>query len=149
MCSIINYLFDLLLKFSPAIIGIAALYYSNKNVSRQVRLSSQIQWINEFRKEIANLIALLMALENLVVKVRLDTTNPERNKLVLDITKCVTIIQMYCRLNEDLHIELIKKMENILVSLKSEHTTTEDLNNNVNDFGTLAKRIIEIEQAKI
>ncbi|MES2023909.1 MAG: hypothetical protein V4439_04460 [Patescibacteria group bacterium] len=152
----IDFLTYLVKNWSPAIVGIAALYYSNKNVASQIENSNKnvslstrkdlaAKWVDDFRKEVTEYLANLMV----YYYTQSGDPNKERERH-FSINKSSFAIEIFLNRKNEQHEKLYAYLLEMNTGINTDTLKRDsefiDLMDNIK---AAAKEIIEAEQAKI
>jgi hypothetical protein len=134
----------ILRDISPILIGSATLFVADRNIGRTIRKNRSEKWVEEFRKEVANVIKLTIIL-NMLGKKEDEPLVPDTFKELLN---SVLLLRLYLDVKNETHTKLGKFIDRYLGTVEKVQGTNEG-RKQLQEIIRLSKTIVEQEQQKV
>ncbi len=108
-----------------------------------------MKWLDEFRKEVANVIFILRAIDHLIASNSKATNSSEMKKLVSDLQLSLIIIDLYLTKENKTHGQLRAKINEAMLTIKNENSDFKKIDEIVMQVTSLAREVIYNETTQV
>ncbi len=138
-------LIEFIKNIAPIVVALIAIFYTNRNVLRQTRLSAKVQWIDTFKINIVKLVTKQYLLDRSFNR-KTETYGQDEYTNFLEQ---ILLIRILLNKNDSNHKILIDELDKLSLLIKSSNIISISIINQLRVVTEQSESIIDFEQQKI